>query len=87
MKSQIAKLTGALVVQKHVKFPSQAQSNPMGQYMAQTSNPEDQNIKEVNAITTNNGKILDDPSTTATTSSAKEVTIKQYEPSELLRFR
>ncbi|XP_024027264.1 uncharacterized protein LOC112093315 [Morus notabilis] len=31
MKSQIMKLTGALAVQEHSKFPSQAQSNPKGQ--------------------------------------------------------
>ena len=52
MKSQISKLTGALAIQEHGKFPSQAQSVPKRQHMAQTSNSEKQNIKEVNAITT-----------------------------------
>ena len=37
MKSQITKLTGALVVQERGKFPSQAQSNQKGQHMEQTS--------------------------------------------------
>jgi len=50
MKSQITKLTGALAVQEHGRFPSQAQSNPKGQHMAQTSCLDNQNVKEVNAI-------------------------------------
>ncbi|GMN20766.1 hypothetical protein TIFTF001_050071 [Ficus carica] len=62
MKSQITKLTGALAVQERGKFPSQAQSNLTGQHMAQTSNSEGRNIKEVNAITTRSGKNLDEPS-------------------------
>ncbi|GMN48434.1 hypothetical protein TIFTF001_017609 [Ficus carica] len=68
MKSQITKLTGALAVQERGKFHSQAQSNPTGQNMAQTSNSEGRNIKEVNAITTRSGKILDEPSRTTVTS-------------------
>ncbi|GMN30803.1 hypothetical protein TIFTF001_046455 [Ficus carica] len=47
MKSQITKLTGALAVQERGKFPSQAQSNLTGQHMAQTSNSEGRNIKEI----------------------------------------
>ncbi|XP_024024257.1 uncharacterized protein LOC112092396 [Morus notabilis] len=50
IKSQITKLTEALTVQERGRFPSQAQSNLRGQHMAQTSNFEGQNIKEVNAI-------------------------------------
>ncbi|GMN65531.1 hypothetical protein TIFTF001_034610, partial [Ficus carica] len=68
MKSQITKLTGALAVQERGKFLSQAQSNPTGQHMAQTANSEGRNIKEVNAITTHSGKILDEPSRTTVTS-------------------
>ncbi|GMN49636.1 hypothetical protein TIFTF001_018797 [Ficus carica] len=68
MKSQITKLTGALAVQERGKFPSQAQSNLTGQHMAQTSNSEGRNIKEVNAITTRSGKSLDEPSRTTVTS-------------------
>ncbi|GMN57772.1 hypothetical protein TIFTF001_026872 [Ficus carica] len=86
MKTLITKLTGALAiyVQEQGKFPSQAQSNPKRQHMVQTSNFEDQNIKEVNAITTRSGKILDDPSITAATSSGQEVIPKKDEPTELL---
>lgn len=50
--------------------------------MAQTSNFEDQNIKEVNATTTRSGKILDTPTTSATTSSGQEVAPKKDEPTE-----
>ncbi|GMN60817.1 hypothetical protein TIFTF001_029926 [Ficus carica] len=84
MKSQIIKLTGALAVQECRKFPSQAQSNLKGQHMAQTSNSEDQNIKEVNATATRSGKILDTISTSASTSSGQEVAPKKNEPIELL---
>ena len=53
--------------------------------MAQTSNPEDHNIKEVNAITTRSGKILEGPSTSATTSSSHEkVTPKKDESTKQL---
>ncbi|GMN61633.1 hypothetical protein TIFTF001_030717 [Ficus carica] len=83
MKSQITKLIGALAIQERGKFPSQAQSNLTGQHMAQTSNSEVQNIKEVNAITTRSGKILDEPSRTTVTSSSQEVTPKKDEPTKL----
>ncbi|GMN30237.1 hypothetical protein TIFTF001_046412 [Ficus carica] len=72
MKSQITKLTGALAVQERGKFPSQAQSNLTGQHMAQTSNSEGRNIKEVNAITTRSGKSLDEPSRTTVTSISQQ---------------
>ena len=72
MKSQISKLTGALAIQEHDKFPSQAQSNSKGQHMAQTSHPEDHSIKELNVITTRSGKILEGLSTNATTASGPE---------------
>ena len=67
MKSQISKLTGDLAIQECDKFLSQAQSNAKGQHMVQTSHFEDHSIKEVNAITTSSGKILEGPSTKATT--------------------
>ncbi|GMN35022.1 hypothetical protein TIFTF001_042154 [Ficus carica] len=76
-KSHITKLIGALAIQEHGKFPSQAQSNSKGQHMTQTSNFEVQNFKEVNTITTYSGKILDDPSTTIVTSSSQEVVPKK----------
>ena len=37
IKSQISKLTSALTVQERGRFPSQPQSNPKGQHMAQAS--------------------------------------------------
>ncbi|XP_024032297.1 uncharacterized protein LOC112094831 [Morus notabilis] len=61
IKSQITKLAEALIVQERGKFPSQAQSNLRGQHMAQTSNSEGQNIKEVNAISTRSCKNFDMP--------------------------
>ncbi|XP_024026423.1 uncharacterized protein LOC112093051 [Morus notabilis] len=83
MKSQITKLTGALAVQERGKFPSQAQSNPKGQHMAQTSCLDNQNVKEVNAISTRSGKIMEEPSTSATTSSSKEVVPEKDEPTNV----
>ena len=50
-----------LLLQEQGKFPSQPQSNPKGQHMAQASNSNSQNIKEVNTIVTQRGKILDGP--------------------------
>ncbi|XP_024023982.1 uncharacterized protein LOC112092308 [Morus notabilis] len=72
IKSQITKLTEALTVQERGRFPSQAQSNMRGQNMAQTSNSEGQNIKEVNVITTRSGKNSDTSSTSTTTLSNEE---------------
>ena len=63
IKSQITKLTSALTVQERGKFPSQPQSNPKGQFMAQASTSDEQNLKEVNAITTRSGKIVSGPTT------------------------
>ena len=78
MKSQITKLTSALIVQEQGKFPSQHQSNPKGQHMAETSHTDSPNIKGVNAITTRSGKVLERPnlpsrpnSTTATSSTSE----------------
>ena len=85
MKSQISKLTGTLAIstQERGKFPSQAQSIPKGQHMAQTSNSENHNVKEVNAITTRSGKILNDPSTADATPIIQEVAPKKDAPTEL----
>jgi len=83
VKSQITKLTGALAVQERGRFPSQAQSNPKGQHMAQTSCLDDQNVKEVNAISTRSGKIMEETSTSATTSSSKEVVPDKDEPTNV----
>ncbi|XP_024025847.1 uncharacterized protein LOC112092877 [Morus notabilis] len=80
MKSQIMKLTRALAIQERSKFHSQAQSNSKGQHMAQTSCPDDQSIKEVNAISTRSGKIMEGSLTSVTTSSSKEVVPKKDEP-------
>ncbi|KAL5766048.1 hypothetical protein ACOSP7_016665 [Xanthoceras sorbifolium] len=60
MKSQITKLTSALSVQERGKIPSQPHPNPMGQHMAETSKNAE-NVKEVNAVTTRSGKVLDEP--------------------------
>ena len=83
MKSQITKLTSALTIQERGKFPSQPQSNPKGQHMAETSSIDLQNIKGVNAITTRSGKILEGPdlpkrpNNTTTTSSTTENALPQ----------
>ena len=44
------------------RFCSQPQPNPKGQHMVETSTLYTQNIKEVNAITTRSGKMIDGPS-------------------------
>ncbi|XP_062102860.1 uncharacterized protein LOC133813692 [Humulus lupulus] len=73
MKSQFSKLTGSLVNSERGKLPSQPQFNTQGQHMAQTSNSNDQNIKEANAITTRSGKALEDPPIPNTTSKFPNV--------------
>ena len=85
MKSQISKLTGTLAVstQERGKFPSQAQSIPKGQHMAQTSNSGDHNLKEVNAITTRSGKISDNSSTVDATPIGQEIAPKKDAQIEL----
>ena len=83
IKSQITKLTEALTVQERGRFPSQAQSNLRGQNMAQTSNPEGQNIKEVNVINTRSGKNADTPSTSTTTLSNEELAQEKEEPTKI----
>ncbi|XP_024026577.1 uncharacterized protein LOC112093078, partial [Morus notabilis] len=83
MKSQITNLTGALAVQERDKFPSEAQSNPKGQHMAQTSCLDNQNVKEVNAISARSTKIMEEPSTSATTSSTKEVVPEKDDPTNV----
>ena len=57
IKSHISKIMSSLSVNERVKFPSQAQSAPQGQHMAQ------KNLKEVNAIKTRSGKSLHIPTT------------------------
>ena len=56
IKNQLTKLNNLLTVQEQGRFPSQPQPNPRGQHMTQTSNLDNQNVKEVNAITTRSGK-------------------------------
>ncbi|XP_062114286.1 uncharacterized protein LOC133825345 [Humulus lupulus] len=73
MKSQFSKLTGSLVNSERGKLPSQPQFNTQGQNMAQTSNSNDQNVKEANAITTRSGKALEDPPIPNTTSKFTNV--------------
>ncbi|XP_024018881.1 uncharacterized protein LOC112090860 [Morus notabilis] len=51
--------------------------------MAQTSNFEGQNIKEVNAISTRSGKNSNMPSTSSTTSSNEESAQKKEEPTKI----
>ena len=51
--------------------------------MAQTSCLDDQNVKEVNAISTRSGKIMEETSTSATTSSSKEVVPEKDEPTNV----
>ncbi|XP_024032292.1 uncharacterized protein LOC112094828 [Morus notabilis] len=51
--------------------------------MAQTSNSEGQNIKEVNAISTRSAKNLDTPSTSKTTSSNEESAQEKEEPTKI----
>ncbi|XP_022891814.1 uncharacterized protein LOC111406658 [Olea europaea var. sylvestris] len=58
IKNHMSKLTNALSVGKRGKFPAQAQQNPKGQHMAQTSRSKETNFKEVNAITTRSGKVV-----------------------------
>ncbi|XP_024022405.1 uncharacterized protein LOC112091898 [Morus notabilis] len=84
IKSQITKLTEALTVQEHHRFPSQAQSNLRGQHIAQTSNSKGQNIKEVNAISTPSGMNFDTPSTCTTTLSNEESAQEKEEPIKIL---
>ena len=45
MKSQITELTSTLTIQERGKFPSQPQSNPKGEDMAETSQTDSQKIK------------------------------------------
>ncbi|KAJ0021256.1 hypothetical protein Pint_31382 [Pistacia integerrima] len=59
IKSQLTKLTNLLTVQEQGCFPSKPQPNPRGQHMAQTSNVDNQNVKEVNAMITRSGKEID----------------------------
>ncbi|XP_062113915.1 uncharacterized protein LOC133824912 [Humulus lupulus] len=73
IKSQFSKLTGSLVISERGKLPSQHQFNTQGQHMAQTSNCDDQNVKQANAITTRSGKALEDPPIPTTTSKSPNV--------------
>ncbi|XP_022870992.1 uncharacterized protein LOC111390217 [Olea europaea var. sylvestris] len=59
IKNHMSKLTNALAVGECGKFPAQAQPNPKGQHMAQTSGSEKTNFKEANAITTRSGKVVE----------------------------
>ncbi|XP_022855712.1 uncharacterized protein LOC111376930 [Olea europaea var. sylvestris] len=59
IKNHMSKLTNALAVDERGKFPAQAQPNPKGQHMAQTSRSEETNFKEANAITTRSRKVVE----------------------------
>ncbi|XP_022856849.1 uncharacterized protein LOC111377926 [Olea europaea var. sylvestris] len=59
IKYHMSKLTNVLAVGEHEKFPAQAQPNPRGQHMTQTSGSGETNLKEVNAITTRSGKVIE----------------------------
>lgn len=61
IKNHISKLTSALAVEERGKFSAQPQPNPKGQYMAQTSGSNINNLREVNAITTRSGKVIEQP--------------------------
>ncbi|PON42471.1 hypothetical protein TorRG33x02_335760, partial [Trema orientale] len=61
IKSQITNLTSALTIQERGRFLSQPYSNPKGQHIGQTSTAEQQNLKDVNAITTQSRKVLNEP--------------------------
>ena len=60
-KCQFSKLTEFLAIPEKGKLPSQPKFNVQGQHMAQSSTSNDQNVKEVNVITTRSGKTLPDP--------------------------
>ncbi|XP_022863232.1 uncharacterized protein LOC111383355 [Olea europaea var. sylvestris] len=59
MKNHMSKLTKALAVGEHEKFPAQAQPNSNGQHMAQTLCSGENNPKKMNAITTRFGKVIE----------------------------
>ncbi|XP_022897540.1 uncharacterized protein LOC111411218 [Olea europaea var. sylvestris] len=59
IKNHVSKLTNALTVGERGKFPAQAQPNPKGQHMAQTSGSGESNLKEANAITTRSWKVIE----------------------------
>ncbi|XP_022859339.1 uncharacterized protein LOC111380103 [Olea europaea var. sylvestris] len=59
IKTHMSKLTNALTVVERGKFPAQAQPNPRGQHMAQISGSRENILKEVNAITTRSGKVIE----------------------------
>ncbi|KAL5569788.1 hypothetical protein UlMin_026363 [Ulmus minor] len=87
IKSQLTKLTSLLTVQEQGHFPSQPQPNPMGQHMAQTSNPGKQHVKEANVIITRSGKEIDGPTPPSnlipnTTSNKDEAPKDQEAPSD-----
>ncbi|KAL5580563.1 hypothetical protein UlMin_013005 [Ulmus minor] len=87
IKSQLTKLTNLLTVQEQGHFPSQPQSNPRGQHMAQTSNPDKQHVKEANVIITRSGKEINGPTPPSnlipkTTSNKDEAPKDQEAPSD-----
>lgn len=59
IKNYASKLTITLAIGEHGKFSAQAQSNPQGQHMAQTLGSGETNFKDVNAITTRSGKVIE----------------------------
>ncbi|XP_062080802.1 uncharacterized protein LOC133785600 [Humulus lupulus] len=73
MKSPFSKLTRSLAISERVKLSSQPQFNAQGRHMAQSSSSNNQNVKEVNAITTRSGKALEDPPIPTTTSKSPNV--------------
>ncbi|XP_022843387.1 uncharacterized protein LOC111366937 [Olea europaea var. sylvestris] len=59
IKSHMFKLTNALAIGEWGKFPTQAQPNPREQHMAQTLGSGESNLREVNVITTQSGKVIE----------------------------
>ena len=78
IKSELTKLNNLLTIQEQGKLPSQTQPNPNSQ-----------NTKGVNAITTRSGKVVDRPSPSTsqlTRVNNEEVEIDEGEPSISLPF-
>ena len=64
MKSQMTKLTNTLSIQERGKLPAQPYVHQKGQHMAQASTSSNENLKEVNAVTTRSGQNIDPQPTT-----------------------
>jgi hypothetical protein len=61
-KDTLAKLTSTLSFQEKCKFPSQPQQNPKGQYIANASSSESQQMNQLKSvITLHSGNIIEKP--------------------------